>query len=162
MFLYFYLKDPVVKKKNRSKKKWLTVYMTYYQKYKRIICTPNSTFTHELNTRSELRQLLILSASAANIKTSDIDSHNFWFYLYQQHYFSNLYKTPILLQNISALEVIPRSLLVYMVNSVKHVKWKRYNIMHSNEIVEILFLSLWLRNLKLLWNECAIISSVLI
>lgn len=36
-----------------------------------------------------------------------------------------------------------------MLHSVKLIRWKRFYIIHSNEIVEVLFLSLWLKNIKL-------------
>ncbi len=95
-------------------------------------------------------QKLLLLPNAFNcVRENQPDMHNFWFFLYQQHYFSLLFKTPMTMKSMNALDVIPRSLLLYMISSVKHVRWKKYFIMHSNEIIELLFLSLWLKNLKL-------------
>ncbi len=48
--------------------------------------------------------------------------YDFLFFLYQQQYFSSIYKTPVLLQNINTLNVVPYSILKYLVNSIKHVK----------------------------------------
>jgi len=93
--------------------------------------------------------LKILQAANINSGISEFSVHTFLFFLYQQHYFSTIYKTPVVLKNINALDVVPYSTLKYLINSVRHIKWKRYFIMHSNEIIEILFISLWLKNLKL-------------
>lgn len=102
------------------------------------------------NTTSYLKNSLkILQAANINSGISEFSVHTFLFFLYQQHYFSTIYKTPVVLKNINALDVVPYSTLKYLINSVRHIKWKRYFIMHSNEIIEILFISLWLKNLKL-------------
>lgn len=81
--------------------------------------------------------------------TNQFNYYTFLFFLYQEQYFTTIYKTPVLLKNINAIEVVPYDILKYLINSVKHIKWKKYFIMHSNEIIEILFISLWLKNLKL-------------
>ena len=99
-----------------------------------------------LSTKAPLR---ILQAAHLNAGMSEFSVHTFLFFLYQQQYFSTIYKTPVVLKNINALDVVPYSTLKYLINSVRHIRWKRYFIMHSNEIIEILFISLWLKNLKL-------------
>ncbi len=40
-------------------------------------------------------------------------------------------------------------MIYYIVYAVKLVNWKKYYIIHSNHIVEILFIALWLKNIKL-------------
>ena len=149
MLLHFYLKDPYLKKQALTKKKWAKVFKTRYHIHKRCIPTPTTNSSVNLLCVPKWEQLLLLSRKYAGDRKNEFNPYTFWFFLYQEHYFSLLYKTPMTLKNINALEVVPRSLLVYMINSVKHVRWKKYNIMHSNEIIEILFLSLWLKNLKL-------------
>lgn len=94
--------------------------------------------------------MLILLNSTQTIKTkTTLDTMNFWIYLQQQQYLSTLFKLPILFKTFNSQEVVPQSLLAYMTHSVKLIKWKKYYIIHSNEIIEILFLCLWLKNLKL-------------
>ena len=44
---------------------------------------------------------------------------------------------------------MPSDLVLYMVHSARMIKWKRYYIMHGNEVIEALFISLWLKNLKI-------------
>lgn len=92
-----------------------------------------------LSTKAPLR---ILQAAHLNAGMSEFSVHTFLFFLYQQQYFSTIYKTPVVLKNINALDVVPYSTLKYLINSVRHIRWKRYFIMHSNEIIEILFISL--------------------
>lgn len=86
--------------------------------------------------------LKILQAAQLRSTLTEFSVHTFLFFLYQQQYFSTIYKTPVVLKNINALDVVPYSTLKYLINSVRHIKWKRYFIMHSNEIIEILFISL--------------------
>ena len=96
-----------------------------------------------------IKQFYLLTNSSKLQPHTQIDSQNFWFFLYQQQFFSLLFKIPVVLKNFNSQKVIPASLLLYMLHSIKLIRWKRFYIMHSNEIVEILFLSLWLKNLKL-------------
>ena len=94
-------------------------------------------------------KLLLLTSNLHGKRVSELDMNNFWFFLYQQHYLSNLFKLPVVFKSFNSQEVVPRSLLLYMTHSVKLIKWKKYYITHSNEIIEILFLCLWLKNIKL-------------
>ena len=62
---------------------------------------------------------------------------------------SQLLLTSTCLISVNAQEVIPTPLLDYLLYSLKCVRWKSYYIKHGNEILELLFLSLWFRNLTL-------------
>ena len=95
------------------------------------------------------KQLNLLSINFTYEKPTQFDPFNFWFFLYQQYYLGTLFKLPIKFKNINSQRVVPPSLLAYMTHSVKLIKWKKYYIMHSNEIIEILFICLWLKNIKL-------------
>ncbi len=148
MWLHFYLKDPNLKKKQPRKLRWKKIFNMRYHLYRstKLNLAQNSLPYYGISNW----QKLLLSPSVYNSKKKlSLDTHNFWFFLYQQHYFSLILKTPTTMKTMNALEIVPRSLLLYMINSVKHIRWKKYFIMHSNEIIEILFLSLWLKNLKL-------------
>jgi hypothetical protein len=96
---------------------------------------------------SKYLQLLTINFTVK--RSSQLDTHNFWFFLYQQQYMGTILQMPISFRSFNSQHVVPRSLLYYMTHSVKLIKWKKYYIMHSNEIIEILFLCLWLKNLKL-------------
>lgn len=70
-------------------------------------------------------------------------------YIYQQQFISNLLKSPTVFKNINIQDIIPKELLAYMMYSVKSIRWKKFYIIHSNEIIEMLFLCLWLKNINL-------------
>ena len=70
-------------------------------------------------------------------------------YIYKKYYLSKVIKTPVYLQSVNIQNIIPKELLSYMMYSVKSIKWKKFYIMHSNEIIEMLFLCLWLKNINL-------------
>lgn len=148
MFLKLYCKFPITKSPI-AKKRLYKVIRVRFQMYRNLPKHPTTNFagSHlELFAKNPLR---ILQAAQLRSNMSEFSVHTFLFFLYQQQYFSTLYKTPVVLKNINALDVVPYSTLKYLINSVRHIKWKRYFIMHSNEIIEILFISLWLKNLKL-------------
>lgn len=129
--------------------KWIRVSYQKFQLYR----YPNllvGVTTPQLETYDSLaRKFKLLTVSARLDKSSDANLYNLWFFLYQQQYFGTIFKTPLILKTMNALDIVPQSTLTYMINSVKHIRWKKYFIMHSNEVVEILFLSIWLKNLKL-------------
>lgn len=97
----------------------------------------------------QLQFLFTYAMYYIDAKKKELDMHNFWFYLYQQVYLGQILKTTTTLKTINSQQIIPRSLLSYMMHSVMSVRWKKYYIMHSNEIIEVLFISLWLKNLTL-------------
>ena len=72
-----------------------------------------------------------------------------WDALYRNYYIGQLLLTPAYTNNINVHEVIPTPLLDYFLYSVKSLRWKSYYIKHGNEILELLFLSLWFKNLTL-------------
>lgn len=112
----------------------------------------NYNFPGSLSSRTKpinTKHLFLLNTNLKLNPNTQIDSYNFWFFLYQQQYFSLLFRLPVVLKNFNSQNVIPASLLLYMLHSIKLIRWKRFYIMHSNEIVEVLFLSLWLKNIKL-------------
>ena len=148
MFLKLYCKFPLAKTPI-AKKRFYKVIRVRFQMYRSLPKHPSSNFPGINLTSSLQNSFKILQAANVNAGISEMSVHTFLFFLYQQHYFSTIYKTPVVLKNINALDVVPYSTLKYLINSVRHIKWKRYFIMHSNEIIEILFISLWLKNLKL-------------
>jgi len=95
------------------------------------------------------KQLNLLSINFIYEKPTRFDPFNFWFFLYQQYYLGTLFKLPVKFKNMNSQLIVPSSLLAYMTHSVKLIKWKKYYIMHSNEIIEVLFICLWLKNIKL-------------
>lgn len=97
----------------------------------------------------QLQFLFTYAMFYITVKKKELDMHNFWFYLYQQVYLGQILRVTTTLKTLNSQQVIPRSLLSYMMHSVTSVRWKKYYIMHSNEIIEVLFISLWLKNLNL-------------
>lgn len=69
-----------------------------------------------------LSKFTFLQKTATLSSANQLNLYTFWFFLYQQQYFSHLYKTPILLKNINAISVVPYSILKYMVNSVRNIR----------------------------------------
>ena len=43
--------------------------------------------------------------------TNQFNYYTFLFFLYQEQYFTTIYKTPVLLKNINAIEVVPYDIL---------------------------------------------------
>ena len=78
-----------------------------------------------------------------------VRSSSLFFFIYYQHYFSQLLKLSVVLNSLNSRDIVPKHLIHYIVHSVKLIKWKRYYIIHSNEIIETLFIALWLKNIKL-------------
>lgn len=148
MFLKLYCKFPLTKAPI-AKKRLYKVIRVRFQMYRNLPKHPTSNFVVPQLGPITNNTLKILQAAQLRSTLTEFSVHTFLFFLYQQQYFSTIYKTPVVLKNINALDVVPYSTLKYLINSVRHIKWKRYFIMHSNEIIEILFISLWLKNLKL-------------
>lgn len=148
MFLRLYCKFPLTKL-NYSNKRWWRCINVRFQTYRSIPKHITTNIVPYPRFFPSDRTLKLLQAATINSNVSDLNTNMFFYFLYQQQYFSSIYKTPVLLKNINSVDIIPYSTLKYLINSVKHIKWKRYFIMHGNEIVELLFISLWLKNLKL-------------
>lgn len=148
MFLTLFCKFPK-KKIIYSKGRWSRSVYFWFLLHNLILRTPTTNSAAKFRAVNILSKFTLLQKTATLSSANQLNLYTFWFFLYQQQYFSHLYKTPILLKNINAISVVPYSILKYMVNSVRNIRWKRYFIMHSNEIIEILLISLWLRNLKL-------------
>ena len=70
-------------------------------------------------------------------------------HIYQQQFISQLLETPSIFKGLNMQDIIPRELLLYMMYSVGSIRWKKFYIIHSNEIIEMLFLCLWLKNINL-------------
>jgi hypothetical protein len=64
-------------------------------------------------------------------------------------FLNSVIKIPVLYKNVNLQNVVPNELLNYMTYSVKSVRWKKFYIIHSNEIIEMLFLCLWFKNINL-------------
>lgn len=88
---------------------------------------------------------MINSINTAHITTDHIDL-TFWIYLHENFYFSTLFKTNTIIKNLNSRNILPAGIIPYMMYASNAVNWRRYKIIHSNEIVEILFISLWLKN----------------
>lgn len=115
---------------------------------------PNNQHTvnllvNNLNITTLTWKLLLINANPHETQVKQLDIFNFWFFLYQQQYLSGIFKLPVQFKAFNSHEIIPRNLLHYMIHSVKLIRWKRYYIMHGNEVIEVLFLCLWLKNIKL-------------
>lgn len=94
------------------------------------------------------RIFLISSVYGENSQDSN-DLLGLWTFLQREQYLGGLLKLPVQLKNINIQSVVPSDLVLYMVHAARSIKWKRYYIAHGNEIIEVLFLSLWLKNLRL-------------
>lgn len=148
MLLNYYCEDYEFCHLNLDKKRWIRLI-----KYKSLFHS-NKTFNSLEIFNSKLfkkntKLVLIFGEMIYQSKHKQFDINSFWFFLYHQVYFSQLLNIPIFFKSFNSHQVVPKSLLVYMIHSAQFIKWKRYNIIHSNEIIEILFLCLWLKNLKL-------------
>ena len=87
--------------------------------------------------------------SNLNKNSQTIGLSSYYFFLFNQLFFSQLLKTPCTLMSFNSRDIIPKNLIYYAVHSAKLIRWKKFNIIHSNEIMETLFLCLWLKNIKL-------------
>ncbi len=87
--------------------------------------------------------------SKINRDTQITGLSSYYFFLFNQVFFSQLLKVPSALLSFNARDIIPKSLIYYAVHSAKLIRWKKFFIIHSNEIMETLFLCLWLKNIKL-------------
>ena len=77
------------------------------------------------------------------------DLFNIYLNIYKQNYMSHLLKIPTMFRTMNIQDIIHKELLAYMMYSARSIKWKKFYIMHSNEIIEMLFLCLWLKNINL-------------
>ncbi len=148
MLLKYYLDDFELLNLTWDKRRWIRAV-----KYKNLVHSEKTVKSlvifNTKNFKKNTKLLLILDEFAYQSRVKPFDINNFWFFLYHQNYFTGLFKIPMLFKTFNSHQVVPRSLLVYMTHSAQFIKWKRYGIIHSNEIIEILFLCLWLKNLKL-------------
>lgn len=101
-----------------------------------------------IDRHTEFNILIALIQQSDNVPLTQVNSL-FWDALYKNYYISELLRTPAFTKSINLQEVIPTALLDYLLYSVKSLRWKSYYIKHGNEILELLFLSLWFRNLTL-------------
>ena len=143
-----YLRDIIIKKKKLYpiKKYKVVNYISI------VYNTQSLSFVYIVNSKNKFNlktALSLLTSSNYKSSYSEWNITNFWFFLYQQYYLSEVFKLPIIFKTFNSQDVVPKSLLRYMVHSVKLIRWKKYYIIHSNEIIEVLFLCLWLKNIKL-------------
>ena len=71
---------------------------------------------------SQLQFLFTYAMYYIDAKKKELDMHNFWFYLYQQVYLGQILKVTTTLKTINSQQIIPRSLLSYMMHSVTAVR----------------------------------------
>jgi len=102
-----------------------------------------------INCKKNLKSLILTGGFESNVKKKDFNLSNYWLFLYQQQYISLMLDNLVVFKSINSQQLIPQSLIAYIIYSVKSYNWKRYNITHSNEVIELLFISLWLKNLTL-------------
>lgn len=149
MLLNFYLKKVLIPQKTLKLEK--IIYLIYFKYLRRqgwtISLAKNSSSLNLSSRNVGLHYLLAYSHNNSYNDKSNINE--FWFHLYKQLYFTHLFKISTELKNINSHKIIPHSTLMYMMYSMKAVRWKRYYVSHGNEIIEVLFLCLWLKNLKL-------------
>jgi len=102
-----------------------------------------------ISCKKNLKSLILTGGFESNVKKKDFNLSNYWLFLYQQQYISLMLDNLVVFKSINSQQLIPQSLIAYIIYSVKSYNWKRYNIIHSNEVIELLFISLWLKNLTL-------------
>lgn len=104
-----------------------------------------------LSKLREYEQLDIFFEILGRLKSVPTKQINnvFWEALYKNCYMSQLLLVQVYSKSINLQEVIPTSLLDFLLYSMRCVRWKTYYIKHGNEILELLFLSIWFRNLNL-------------
>lgn len=100
------------------------------------------------NIKNNFLKKLLLKSNIYSLNTKYISNLNypFWIFLHENFFFTKFFKTKTTLQHINVQSLIPQGILPYIMYSTKAINWRRYRIIHSNEIIEILFLSLWLKN----------------
>ena len=98
-------------------------------------------------SRNNFFKYIITSNTNKNSQIVGLSSY--YYFLFNQLFFSKLFKTPCTLMSFNSRDIIPKTLIYYAVHSAKLIRWKKFNIIHSNEIMETLFLCLWLKNIKL-------------
>lgn len=145
MLLNFYLKNKKpynIKLNKKAIAKF--VYFCYLIKHKK---WPLKVIMIDKNTMYKLNvyNRMVGMANNSSLTADQIDL-TFWTYLHENFYFSKFFKTNTILKNINAHSILPSSIIPYMMYASTAVNWRRYKIIHSNEIVEILFISLWLKN----------------
>ncbi len=149
MLLNFYLKNFLIPHKTLKLEK--IIYLIYFRYIRHrgltVAIAKNSNSLNLSSNNTGLRHLLTYSQN--NPYNNQSNLNEFWFHLYKQLYFTHLFKISTELKNINSQKIIPHSTLMYMMYSMKAVRWKKYYVNHGNEIIEVLFLCLWLKNLKL-------------
>lgn len=109
--------------------------------------------TLKINTCSNYNKLIKFSTTTSIFLVSNqndpYQTFVFFNFLNEQVYYSVFFKNKTFIKHLNVQEVIPKFLLPYIMYTTKTVNWRRYKIIHSNEIIEILFISLWLKNLTM-------------
>jgi len=149
MFLSFYLKDLQLTKQKPKKIRKIARVIEYRFLRHWFHQITNGPLSRQSSYKRNFDVLQLLMFRGDYNRSDNFNVSSFWFFLYQQYYLSTLLRLPVQFKSFNSQHVVPRSLLYYMIHSVKLIKWKRYYITHSNEIIEVLFLSLWLKNLSL-------------
>jgi predicted membrane-bound dolichyl-phosphate-mannose-protein mannosyltransferase len=96
--------------------------------------------TLNIFSKNNFFKYFITSNLNKNLQITGLSSY--YFFLFNQLFFSQLLKTPCTLMSFNSRDIIPKNLIYYAVHSAKLIRWKKFNIIHSNEIMETLFLCL--------------------
>lgn len=83
--------------------------------------------------------------------TSDKEYHprHLWYRLYYNYYMQLFFQAPAMFKNLNAKNLVPKDVLHSALSSASNIKWRRVFIKNSNEVIEVLFVSLWLKNINL-------------
>lgn len=129
-----------------KKKHTIFIQNSYFQPKIKIIDINNQT-----NNIVSPTNLTVFFLSFSEYLQSKQDQHpsSMWYFLYYNYYMQLFFKTPIVFKNLNMKYLIPHHLLTYMMLSSQSIRWKKFYIKYSNELLEILYLSLWLKNLNL-------------
>lgn len=72
-----------------------------------------------------------------------------WYGLYYNYYMQLFFKSPAQFKSLNAKKLVPKEVLKHAILTSSNIKWKKFYIKHSNEVLEILFVSLWLKNINM-------------
>jgi hypothetical protein len=135
-------------KLTKGRPKWRSIFMFF-----RVLARKKSKTPTKLNTtiipKHKVPLWFFHINSSETYAARQSDKLKLWIHLQQAQQLTQLFMVKILPKFINTPTVIPTYLLPYLIFSAKSIKWKRFYIIHSNEILEKLYLSLWLKNLTL-------------
>jgi hypothetical protein len=124
------------------------VWVLYLLKLKSIIINKNSCLVRYTSTIKNLYMFKYLYLILYRDYSGEVLFQSFFLY-YQNLFLQKLINIPTQIKNFNLSNFLPKELLCVLMYGLKHIKWWKYEIKHSNQLIELLLISIQFKNLNL-------------